>query len=121
MINGQSKRDAAPSSLPRGMLATIARHRGILLCLDYDGTVSEITPDAANARPVADIASSIERIANASTQAVVAIVTGRRIEEVRRLLGIDSRLLMERSISTLAPRPRKVWSPTGFPQARTSS
>jgi trehalose 6-phosphate phosphatase len=85
-------RDAAPSPLPRGMLATIARRRGILLCLDYDGTVSEITPDAANARPVAVIPSSIERIANASKQAVVAIVTGRRIEEVRRLLGIDSRL-----------------------------
>jgi trehalose-phosphatase len=86
-------RDAAPSPLPRGMLATIARRRGILLCLDYDGTVSEITPDAANARPVHGIASSIERIANAPKQALVAIVTGRRIEEVRRLIGIDSRLL----------------------------
>lgn len=86
-------REAAPSPLPRGMLATIARRRGILLCLDYDGTVSEITPDAASARPVDGIASSIERIANAPKQALVAIVTGRRIEEVRRLLGIDSRLL----------------------------
>jgi len=86
-------RDAAPSPLPREMLATIARRRGILLCLDYDGTVSEITPDAANAQPVDDIAGSIGRIASASKQACVAIVTGRRIEEVRRLLGVDSGLL----------------------------
>jgi trehalose-phosphatase len=75
------------------MLAEFARRRGILLCLDYDGTVSEITPDAANARPVEGIRTSIERIASASKQARVAIVSGRRIEEVQRLLGIDSGIL----------------------------
>ena len=75
------------------MLAEIARRRGILLCLDYDGTVSEITPAAANARPVEGIRTSIERIASASKQARVAIVSGRRIEEVKRLLGIDSGIL----------------------------
>lgn len=86
-------RDASPSPLPRGMLATIAQRRGILLCLDYDGTVSDITSDAANARPVEGIVTSIGRIASASTQARVAIVTGRRIEEVKRLLGIESGIL----------------------------
>ena len=75
------------------MLAEFARRRGILLCLDYDGTVSEITPDAANARPVEGIRTSIERIASASKQARVAIVSGRRIQEVQRLLGIDSGIL----------------------------
>jgi trehalose-phosphatase len=75
------------------MLAEIARRRGILLCLDYDGTVSEIIPDAANARPVEGIRTSIERIASASKQACVAIVSGRRIEEVKHLLGIDSGIL----------------------------
>jgi trehalose-phosphatase len=74
------------------MLADIARRQGILLCLDYDGTVSEITPAAASARPVKGIRTSIERIA-ASKQACVAIVSGRRIEEVKRLLGIDSGVL----------------------------
>jgi trehalose-phosphatase len=86
-------RDAAPIPLPRGMVAEIARRRGILLCLDYDGTVSEITPAAASARPVEGIRTSIERIASASKQACVAIVSGRRIEEVKRLLGIDSGIL----------------------------
>ena len=76
-----------------GMLAEIARRRGILLCLDYDGTVSEITPAAASARPVEGIRTSIERIASTSKQACVAIVSGRRIEEVKRLLGIDSGIL----------------------------
>jgi trehalose 6-phosphate phosphatase len=86
-------RDAVPTPLPHGKLAEIARRRGILLCLDYDGTVSEITPAAASARPVEGIRTSIERIASASKQARVAIVSGRRIEEVRRLLGIDSGIL----------------------------
>jgi len=85
--------DAAPTPLPHGMLVEIARRRGILLCLDYDGTLSEITPAAASARPVEGIRASIERIASASKQARVAIVSGRRIEEVRRLLGIDSGIL----------------------------
>jgi trehalose-phosphatase len=85
--------DAAASPLPRGMLVEIARQRGILLCLDYDGTVSEITPAAANARPVEGIRTSIEGIAGASKQACVAIVSGRRIEEVKRLLGISSGVL----------------------------
>jgi len=75
------------------MLADIARRQGILLCLDYDGTVSEITPAAASARPLKGIRTSIERIASASKQARVAIVSGRRIEEVKRLLGIDSGIL----------------------------
>ena len=75
------------------MLAEIARRCGILLCLDYDGTLSEITPAAASARPVEGIRTSIERIASASKQACVAIVSGRRIEEVKRLLGIDSGIL----------------------------
>src|SRR5258708_20398427 len=75
------------------MRADIARRQGILLCLDYDGTVSEITPAAASARPVEGIRTSIERIASASKQACVAIVSGRRIEGVRRLLGIDSGIL----------------------------
>ncbi len=85
--------NAAPSPLPSGMLAGIARRQGILLCLDYDGTVSEITPAAASARPVKGIRTSIERISSASKQARVAIVSGRRIEEVKRLLGIDSGIL----------------------------
>lgn len=75
------------------MLAEIAIRRGILLCLDYDGTLSEITPAAASARPVEGIRTSIERIASASKQARVAIVSGRRIEEVKRLLGIDSGIM----------------------------
>jgi trehalose-phosphatase len=75
------------------MLAEIASRRGILLCLDYDGTISEITPAAASARPVEGICTSIERIAGASKQACVAIVSGRPIEEVKRLLGIDSGIL----------------------------
>jgi trehalose-phosphatase len=75
------------------MLSEIARARGILLCLDYDGTLSEITPDAANARPVAGVRASLERIASATKRACLAIVSGRRIDEVRRLLGVDSGIL----------------------------
>ena len=67
--------------------------RGILLCLDYDGTLAEITIDPANAWPVSGVRQSIERIAGAPGHASVAIVTGRRNADIKRLLGIDTPIL----------------------------
>jgi trehalose 6-phosphate phosphatase len=75
--------------LPRGLLAQVADQRGLLLCLDYDGTLAEITPDPDRAVPVARVREALDRLVAAPAKVAVAIVTGRRIDAVKRLLGIE--------------------------------
>jgi trehalose 6-phosphate phosphatase len=75
--------------LPRGLLAQLAGQRGLLLCLDYDGTLAEIAPDPDRAVPVDGVREALGRLVGARTKVAVAIVTGRRIAAVRRLLGIE--------------------------------
>ena len=82
-----------PAPLPRGLLATIAQGPGLLLCLDYDGTLAEITADPAAARPYRGVRQQLRRLASSHNNKVsVAIVTGRKLAEVKRLLGIKSTL-----------------------------
>lgn len=61
--------------------------------LDYDGTLAEIVADPAKAVPLPGIPELLEAIARSSLQTVIAIVTGRRIYEVKRMLGIESGIL----------------------------
>jgi trehalose 6-phosphate phosphatase len=75
--------------LPRGLLAQLADQHGLLLCLDYDGTLAEITHDPDRAIPVAGVREALGRLLAAPAKVTVAIVTGRRIDAVKRLLGIE--------------------------------
>ncbi len=78
-----------PSSLPQALLA-----RGrLLFCLDFDGTLSEIVPHPADARPVSGVTESIAALARHSRRIAVAVVSGREISEVRAMLG-ESRGVM---------------------------
>jgi trehalose 6-phosphate phosphatase len=61
----------------------------LLLCLDYDGTLAEFTSDPARAFPVASVRDALMRLA-AADRIALAIVTGRRIADVRALIGIDA-------------------------------
>jgi len=79
-----------PRPLPAGLLAGLAETRGLGLLLDYDGTIAEIATDPSKARPVPEVPSLIDRIARHETRIAVAIVTGRRISEVRKLLHVRS-------------------------------
>jgi trehalose-phosphatase len=78
-----------PAPLPRGLLAHLAAQHRIALFLDYDGTLSEITPDVANAAPVAGAPELISRLAARPERFVVAIISGRQTDEVIRLLGVS--------------------------------
>ena len=82
-----------PTPLPRGMLADLARIRGILLCLDYDGTLAEFTVDPGQSHPVDGAREYLERIAHAGGSVVLAIVTGRRIEQLRNLVRLRGPVL----------------------------
>ena len=51
-----------PLPLPAGLPARLAMDHKIILFSDYDGTLSEITPDIANAQPLPGVDQLIERL-----------------------------------------------------------
>ncbi|HYK64102.1 MAG TPA: trehalose-phosphatase [Patescibacteria group bacterium] len=76
--------------LPQRWLADLAATRGLGLMLDYDGTLAEIVSDRANAKPLPGIPGLIDQIAAHDHRVAVAIITGRRIDEIRKLLELRS-------------------------------
>lgn len=81
-----------PARLPDGLLVKVAREQGLLLCLDYDGTLAEIAPEPAAARPFPGVVEQLLHLRQARDRLRVAIVTGRRIYEVKAALRINSGL-----------------------------
>ena len=61
----------------------------LLLCLDFDGTISEIVPHPADARPVDGATEVLRALASHPDRLQVAIVSGRAISQVQTMLGID--------------------------------
>ena len=84
-----SRRTSIPDPLPQRLLADLAATRGLGLMLDYDGTLAEIASDPSRAEPLPEVPQLIDRIA-AQDRILVAVVTGRRISEVRALLQVRS-------------------------------
>ncbi len=82
-----------PRPLPRGLLAGLLERARLLLCLDYDGTISEIIPDPERAVPIESARESIRTLARHPDRLAVAVVSGREIAAVRRLLGLGAGLL----------------------------
>jgi trehalose-phosphatase len=80
-----------PDLLPTGLLAQRARTSGLLLGLDYDGTLAEITSTPELAWPMAGVCESLTRLSDPKLSASIAVVviTGRRICDVQRLLGVS--------------------------------
>lgn len=74
--------------MPPGLPARLAADHKLILFLDYDGTISEITPDIHNARPVAGVGELIGRLASRPERFQVVMVSGRQTEELIRLLGM---------------------------------
>jgi alpha,alpha-trehalase len=88
-----SRRNSVPVPLPPRLLTQHATRRGLGLLLDYDGTLAELVANPARAVPVPGAAEVIDRIAQHREHARVAIVTGRRIEDVKRLLKVSSEVI----------------------------
>jgi trehalose-phosphatase len=65
----------------------------LLLCLDFDGTLSEIVPHPANARPLGGLGEVLTALTRDPGRIRVAIISGREIAEVRRLLGVERGIL----------------------------
>jgi trehalose-phosphatase len=84
---------AIPTLMPHGFLVQLARGSKLLLCLDYDGTLSDLTPDPSRAFPVDGIRESLIRLVDASNYLTIAIVTGRTVAQARHLLGVSDGLI----------------------------
>lgn len=77
-----------PLPLPAGLPARLATDHKIILFSDYDGTLSEITPDIANAQPLPGVDKLIERLAARSDRFQVVLISGRQVEKLARLVGV---------------------------------
>src|SRR5215831_4116071 len=82
-----------PAPIPRGLLTATLARGPLLLCLDFDGTLSEIVPHPADTRPLSGIGEVLNALARAPRRITVAIISGREIAEVRRMLGVERGIL----------------------------
>jgi len=78
-----------PAPIPRGLLTATLARGSLLLCLDFDGTLSEIVPHPADARPLSGVGEVLSALARDPARIRVAIISGREIAEVRRMLGVE--------------------------------
>jgi trehalose-phosphatase len=60
----------------------------VLLCLDYDGTISEIVEDPALARPVPGVLEVLAEFGAQRDRTAVAIVSGREVATLREILHV---------------------------------
>ena len=84
-----SRSERIPDPLPLALIPDLIRNRPILLCLDYDGTLAEIADDPAQARPLAAIPPILASLAKWRGRIMVAVVSGREIAVLQRLLGLS--------------------------------
>jgi trehalose-phosphatase len=87
-----SRSERIPEPLPPALIPDLIRHKPILLCLDYDGTLSEIADDPAEAYPLREIPQILASLAKRRGRIAVSIVSGREIAELQRLLGLSDGL-----------------------------
>jgi trehalose-phosphatase len=78
-----------PLPLPAGLPARLAAHHKLTLFLDYDGTISEITPDIGNAQPVPGVRESIVHLASHPERFRIVVISGRQTQKLVRLLGVE--------------------------------
>jgi alpha,alpha-trehalase len=78
-----------PQPLPVGLLPDLLQSGDLLLCLDYDGTLSEITSQPDGARPVPGVVDSLLLLAQYTSRIEVAIVSGRDLGTLRQFLGLQ--------------------------------
>ncbi len=79
-----------PRALPRCLLPELViRRPPVLLALDYDGTLSPIVRDPARAVPAPGARQALARLARHTQAVVLAVISGRDIDQLRSLLGLD--------------------------------
>ena len=102
-----------PEVLPPGLLSGLWDRGKLLLCLDYDGTLSEITSMPAEARPVRRVRSSLRHLAEQPSWIEVAIVSGRDLVTLSGLLRLQSPIWLvgTHGLEMSAPDGRRLLAP----------
>jgi alpha,alpha-trehalase len=85
--------DRTPRPLPRGLISDQLAQGQLLLCLDFDGTVSELTNDPWKAIPLPRAKKAIAELARHRERLTIAIISGRDLDTLLRLLGLRDGLL----------------------------
>jgi trehalose-phosphatase len=75
------------------MLEELAARSPLLLCLDYDGTISDLVSRPAMARPVEGVMAAIKAMARRRDRIAIAIVSGRPVAELRRMTGLGRQVM----------------------------
>ena len=82
-----------PTALPPGLIAERLARTHPLLCLDFDGTISELTNDPWKAVPIPPAKNAIAELARHPRKITVAIVSGRDLDTLIGLLGLRDGLM----------------------------
>ena len=85
--------DQIPRPLQRGLIADQLARGQLLLCLDFDGTVAELTNDPWKAVPLPRAKNAIAELARHPDKLTVAIISGRDLDTLLGLLGLRDGLL----------------------------
>ncbi len=78
--------EPGPARLPENLLPDLVRRQSILLCLDYDGTISEIAREPSLARPVSGAIEALRALAAHRGRITIALISGRALDDLRSLI-----------------------------------
>jgi trehalose-phosphatase len=70
------------------------RRRRILLCLDYDGTISEIAREPSFAHPLEGMIEVLQVFAAHPDRVATALISGRSIDDLRSMLPLPAGIAM---------------------------
>jgi trehalose 6-phosphate phosphatase len=82
--------EPGPSLLPENLLPDLVRRKPILLCLDYDGTISEIAREPKLARPVDRVVDVLRLLAKHRGRVETALISGRALRDLRSMLSVPA-------------------------------
>lgn len=84
---------AIPRPLPPNKIVDQLARGPLLLCLDFDGTIAELTNDPLKAVPLPRAKNAIAELARHPDKITVAIISGRDLDTLLKLLGLREGLL----------------------------
>ncbi len=82
-----------PVPLPPGLIADQLAQGRMLLCLDFDGTLAELTNDPWKAFPLPRAKNAIAELTRYPEKLTLAIISGRDLDTLLGLLGLRDGLL----------------------------
>jgi trehalose-phosphatase len=85
--------ERTPHPLPRGLISDQLARGHLLLCLDFDGTIAELTNDPWKAVPLPRAKKAIAELSRHRGRLAIAIISGRDLDTLLGLLGLRDGLL----------------------------